>query len=88
MTNGKAFDKRIRNGKGGGLPWIAFVDPAGKVVATGDAAKGNIGCPAQPAEIDHFMGMVRKVRNHLSEAEVAALETALRAYGKVLTGGR
>jgi hypothetical protein len=86
MANGKELAHEIRKSDAGGIPWIAFLDSRGATIVTGDGPKGNIGCPAEPYEIDHFMSMLRKVRSHLTEQELSALEQDLRAYGKKLTG--
>jgi len=61
-----------------GIPWFAIVDPAtGKALATSQAEKGNIGYPAEDAEIDHFMKMVESTRSHLCDADLQALKDSL-----------
>lgn len=61
-----------------GIPWFAFMDGAGKTVATSSDEGQNIGFPVAPEEIAAFMGMLRKVTPPLAEDELATIETALR----------
>jgi hypothetical protein len=84
MTRGKEVEKSIRGESKGGIPWIAFMDAEGKVLATSDAPPpdGNIGCPATEKEIDWFMGMLRKVRNRITPEQIDRFEAALRKYGE------
>lgn len=82
MVGGKDLEKKF-NPNGGGIPWIAFVDSEGKVLATSDEPeKGNIGFPAQPNEIAHFEAMLKQVKKHLTDAEVAGLVESLKAVNK------
>ncbi len=78
MKNAAAVVKRFRPDEKGGIPWIAFVSADGQVRATSDAAQGNIGFPAAPEEIDHFMGMVKKVAAHISAPQLDQLAQALK----------
>ncbi|CAG0993063.1 hypothetical protein PHYC_02405 [Phycisphaerales bacterium] len=82
MVGGKDLEKKF-NPKGGGIPWIAFVDGEGKVLATSDEpGKGNIGFPAQPNEIAHFEAMLKQVKKHLTDSDVAGLVESLKAANK------
>jgi thiol-disulfide isomerase/thioredoxin len=80
MTHGADVEKRLRTEKSSGIPWIAFLDADGKKLATGDGPKGNIGCPWEPQEIAWFMGMLRKVRNRMTEEQLVELEAALNKF--------
>jgi thiol:disulfide interchange protein len=60
-----------------GIPWIVFLDADGKQLAAGHTEKGNIGCPVQDAEIDHFAAMLGKAKVHLTDADVATLRDSL-----------
>ncbi|MBY0307673.1 MAG: thioredoxin family protein [Phycisphaerales bacterium] len=62
--------------KGGGIPWFAFIDGEGKVVVTSDGANGNVGFPAEKAELEHFASMLEKAG--LSAEERAKLVETLR----------
>jgi thiol-disulfide isomerase/thioredoxin len=64
---------------GGGIPWFAFLDSSGSLLADSDGAEGNIGFPSQPAEIDHFVAMLKKSGAKLAAAEVDQLKRALEA---------
>lgn len=88
MTSGADLAKELRKGAGGGIPWLVILDADGKGLITSDAPKGNIGCPAQPEEIDWFLHMLRTTRQHTDDTDLAAIEVALRAYGEELTRPR
>jgi thiol-disulfide isomerase/thioredoxin len=61
----------------GGIPWFAILDAQGKAVATSDGPKGNIGFPAEPQEIEHFIKMLKSTRSKLTDDDVSALEKLL-----------
>ena len=46
------------------------------------ARDGNIGAPAQPDEIDHFLVMLRATKQHATDADLAAIESELREFAK------
>ena len=79
MTGGADYKKRM---KAGGPPWLAIVDANGKTLITSDGPDGNIGCPVEPNEIDHFMVMLKQTRKHLDDTELNAIEQDLRAWAK------
>ena len=88
MTGGKDVLTKYRP-KDGGIPWFAFIDGDGKVVATSDAAVGgNVGFPAADVEIRHFSSMLGK-STKLSEGDREALIESLKKdkAGKVSAGG-
>jgi thiol-disulfide isomerase/thioredoxin len=68
-----------------GLPFSAFLDRDGKLIVNsnrnGEAGQ-NIGYPAQPAEIDWFLAMMKKAAPQLDAADLKAIETALRTQKK------
>lgn len=77
MPGGKDLFARY-NPKPGGIPWTAFIDPeTGKAVITSDGPKGNIGFPAAPEEIAHFVEMLKKSARKLTPADITAIETSL-----------
>lgn len=51
--------KRLGGDKAG-LPFMAILDPAGKMVINSIAKEGNTGYPAAPGEIAHFLTMLEK----------------------------
>ncbi len=88
MTSGKDLATELRAGKGGGIPWLVILDAEGKGLVNSDGPKGNIGCPAQPHEIDWFVHMLKTTRQHTDDADLAAIEQPLRKYGEELTRPR
>jgi len=60
-----------------GIPWFAFLDAEGRVLATSTGPAGNIGFPAAAGEIAHFLGMLRAAAPGLSDADLAVLERSL-----------
>nr|UXE45585.1 thiol:disulfide interchange protein DsbD [uncultured bacterium] len=74
MTGGKELDARFRKGASGGIPWIAFLDAKGNVLATSDGPDGNIGYPAKPDEIAHFANMLAVARRIEPEQKEAILK--------------
>lgn len=87
MTGGKDILTKYRP-KEGGIPWFAFIDGDGKVVADSDAAKGgNVGFPSAKDEIAHFAKMLEKAAK-LSEEDRAKLIDTLKGDkpGEVAAG--
>jgi hypothetical protein len=78
------FGKYCKNPSG--IPWFCVLSSDGKVVCTSDGAKGTIGFPAEPAEIDHFARMMTKARKNITETDIAALRESLEKDGKVASG--
>lgn len=79
MIGGKDVEKTHRGADKGGIPWFAFVDAAdGKTLATSDGPKGNVGFPAQPEEIEHFMTMLKACKN-ITADDAATLKKSLEA---------
>jgi thiol-disulfide isomerase/thioredoxin len=71
-----------------GLPFSAFLDAKGAMIVnskrssqTGPAG-GNIGFPAQPAEIGWFVAMLKKAAPKIAEDDLKVIETALCARKK------
>ena len=77
MTHGRQVAQRIRGSNKGGIPWFAILDGQGQVLATSDGPKGNIGFPAQPHEIRHFIGTLKKTARRMSAEQLDAIERAL-----------
>ena len=64
--------------KTGGIPWIAFLDLAGKAVATSTMPDGkNTGYPSAPAEIVHFVKMLEATKKRITTEQIQFLEKAL-----------
>jgi thioredoxin-related protein len=61
-----------------GLPYSAFLDSKGDLIANSKNSVGNnIGFPAQPDEIDCFVKMMKKAAPKMSEQDLKIIETAL-----------
>ena len=72
-------------GAGQGLPFFAFVDAKGKMIANalqmkreGREGLGNIGHPFTPEEVTNFMKILKKAAPKMSKAEAKVLEHWLR----------
>jgi len=46
-------------------------------VVTSDARQGNIGYPGEPAEIDHFIAMMKKAAFKMTPSDIDALRDSL-----------
>ena len=78
MTSGKDVMARFRRDESGGIPWMAILGPGGEVLSTSVGPKGNIGYPAQPEEIGHFLAMLRKTSRTIDPAQFDQIEAALK----------
>jgi thioredoxin-related protein len=80
MKNGKEVMDRYTHGKPGGIPWFVILDPAGKALATSDGPNGNnIGYPAEPQEIEHFLSMLESTARHPEPAQLDTIRKTLEA---------
>ena len=62
MVGGKEIMAKYRKAPGGGIPWFAFVNGKGEIVATSDQGpNGNLGCPWTAEEIMAFRELLAKV---------------------------
>jgi hypothetical protein len=69
-------------GKTAGLPFIGIVDPAGKMLINSNEKEGktgNVGYPALPNEIGHFIAMLKKSAPRLTDAERSRIQKWLEA---------
>lgn len=78
MTGGKQLQAKY-NKTPSGIPWFAIVDPAtGDAISNSDAPEtGNVGFPAEPHEIAHFVTMLQGAKKNMSDSDIAALKTSL-----------
>ncbi len=80
MTGGQEMCDRHKAAAGEtqkGIPWIAFLDSEGKLLAHSTGPKGNTGFPSEPYEVDHFVTMLNATKVHLTDADVAMLRASL-----------
>lgn len=77
---GQEFFKTMKDGKNSGIPWFAFVDGEGKVLATAfDSPDGkNIGCPYTDEEIELFCSLIKKTSEQLKIEDIAFLRDSLK----------
>ena len=81
---GDALEARFGS-KGPGLPFFAFLDEHGKLIANsnrpvpGKPDGENIGHPMAPEEVDYFMLMLRKAVPALSPDDAQVIESYLRS---------
>jgi thiol-disulfide isomerase/thioredoxin len=85
MISGKEVQARFRKGRRDGIPWFAFLDGDGKVLVDSDGPKGNVGYPATPEEIDHFIAMLEKTTQKLAALDLAAIRKSLEAAERPAT---
>lgn len=77
MPGGSEMLARMRSDKDGGIPWFAFFDADGKMIVEGVNAKGTIGFPTAPEEIDLFHSMLDKVCTKMSKDDIAMVVASL-----------
>ena len=88
MTNGKDVNKNYQPANSGGIPWFAILDSSGKVLTTSDAKGGNIGYPAAPEEIEHFMAMLKQTRRRIEPEQLDRLKDLLEKEGAKIRASR
>ncbi|MBX3394215.1 MAG: thioredoxin family protein [Phycisphaerae bacterium] len=77
FRGGKEFNAK-HGGENQGLPYFVILDSEGKKIGDSVAApESNIGFPASPSEIAHFVKVVRKTAPGLSEKDLSVLEAGL-----------
>jgi thioredoxin-related protein len=79
MTGAREIFNRYNAGTSGGIPWFVFLDPRGTAIVTSEGPKGNIGYPATPEGIEHFIVMLKKAARKLDRAQIEMVEAALKA---------
>lgn len=76
MAGGKALCEKL-GGKTAGLPFFVVLDADGKKVADSIGPGGNVGFPAKPEEVEHFLKMIRETAPKLNDYQIGALRDAL-----------
>ena len=84
MKGGKKVAARLREGKGGGIPWTVIMDGDGAKKITSDSPTGNIGCPVTKEERAWFMKMLRETKHNMTDADLEEIGRALEAFAKKL----
>lgn len=76
MAHGEDVAGRIRKITEGGIPWMVILKANGDELITSDGPMGNIGYPFQPAEIEHFMSMLKATSKRTTAEQMAAIVEA------------
>jgi thioredoxin-related protein len=88
MTHGHEVQTGLAEKHGGGVPWYAVVDAAGKTLATSDGPRGNTGYPVTEEEIAHFMNVVKTTGAKLEPADLLLIESTVRARADEIVKSR
>jgi thiol-disulfide isomerase/thioredoxin len=62
-----------------GIPWFAVIDAQGKVLATSEGPKGNIGFPDSDIEVAHFFSVLHSTAKGITAGEIETITKALKA---------
>jgi hypothetical protein len=68
---------RLPINDGDGIPWFAFTEPDGTILAISRGPLGNIGFPASVEEVRHFRQMLDRSVRRISADEVVRLINSL-----------
>jgi thiol-disulfide isomerase/thioredoxin len=82
MTHGKELAEKLRGSSAGGIPWIAIMDAKGEKLITSDGPKGNVGYPAEPHEIEHFIAMLKTTAKHMTQEQIEHVQSLLAEAAK------
>lgn len=77
MIGGGEMLGEMRQTQRGGIPWFAFLDADGKILAHSSESGQNIGYPAADAEADAFLAMLAKARPAITAEQRGFLKTEL-----------
>lgn len=77
MNGGKDLMAQFRTKESGGIPWYTILDSKGRSHATADGPEGNIGYPAQPKEIEHFLATVKSTSRKIDGEQIEKLHRSL-----------
>ena len=76
--------ERFKESASGGVPWFCILDQQAKVLTTSNLPKvnpqygtSNMGFPTLPAEVEHFVGMLRKTAPKLAEEKLTEYKAEL-----------
>jgi thiol-disulfide isomerase/thioredoxin len=61
------------------IPWFAAIDQQGKVLATSEGPKGNIGFPDTDVEVAHFFAVLHATAKGITAGEIETIARALKA---------
>ena len=61
-----------------GIPWIVILDSEGKPLVNSTSSMGNIGYPAEPHEISHFMSMLKQTARKMNQVDLDQIEATFK----------
>lgn len=71
----------LKKERPGGMPWMIVLDDQGEEVTTSVGPKGNVGCPIEDFEIEHFVDMIRKSSDATDE-ELSEISKAMNSFAE------
>lgn len=78
MPGGKEIMAKYRKSHDGSIPWIAVLDAKGETLCDSNGPDGNIGYPAAPQEIAHFIAMLKATARKMDASDIGKVEKALK----------
>ena len=87
MEGGEEVMSELKKERQGGMPWMIVLDGGGKEVVTSVGPKGNVGCPVEPFEIEHFVDMIKQ-SSDASDDQLAAISKAMTANAEKIMAAR
>ena len=88
MIGGKDVEAKYRKNVNEGIPWFVFLDAKGEAIIDADGPKGNIGFPAAPEEIAHFVKMLNRAAHRMPPSDIEAIEKALKATPEAVAAAK
>ena len=79
MDQGDDVFSELKQDRSGGMPWMVVLDGQGAEIISSVGPKGNVGCPIQPFEIEHFVDMIRE-SSDASEEQLVAISDAMTKF--------
>ena len=86
MEAGDTVYAELKKDRDGGMPWMVILDGSGKELVTSVGPQGNVGCPVEPFEIEHFVEMIKQTSD-ANEEQLKAISDALTANSKKIKAG-
>ena len=75
MADGASIQQKYQTG--GGIPWFAVLDSKGQTLFTSELpGSGNVGFPAEPAEVEHVVKILTDGRKRMTDGQVTAVRDA------------
>ena len=82
MEGGEDVMNELKKERQGGLPWMVILNADGNELVTSNDGEGNnVGCPALPHEVKHFVDMIKQ-SSEATEEELSAINDALQVHAQ------